>query len=221
MISARLSRPGSFIFTTLSMIICRTAWRGESAGSVFFITDIPQDPHRAGNADFEVIGSIRELETVSEAGVWQNFERLAAFIFEKHEFAVTVSTVKTLNRTRRQYDVIARKRDRTFLVECKKWAGSRYRLSALKRAILQHKERTAFYEILMQEDAVPVIVTLIEEEILVYEGVPIVPVLRLDAFIRELDNHPDRVSFSPDEEEIFFAEDLPEEEGEFFGEGES
>ena len=171
--------------------------------------------------NFDDIDSIDDLETVSEAVVWQNFERLAAFIFEKNGFATKVNTVKTLNRKRRQYDVIARKRDRTFLVECKKWAGSRYRLSALKRAVLQHKERTAFYETILHEDAVPVIVTLIEEEILVYEGVPLVPVLRLDSFISELDKHADRDSFSFDEVEIFFAEDLPAEQGEFFSEGES
>ena len=170
--------------------------------------------------NFEDIDSIDDLETVSEEVVWQNFERLAAFIFEKNEFATKVNTVKTLDRTRRQYDVIARKRDRTFLVECKKWAGSRYRLSALKRAVLQHKERTAFYITVMHEDAVPVIVTHIEEEILVYEGVPLVPVLRLDSFISELDNHPDWCSFSHDDEETCFAEELIAEQGEFSGEGE-
>jgi hypothetical protein len=170
--------------------------------------------------NFEAIEKIGDLETVSEESAWQNFERLAAFIFEKNEFATKVGTVKTLNRKRRQYDVIARKGDRTFLVECKKWAGSRYRLSALKRAVLQHKERTAFYERIMSEDALPVIVTLIEEEILVYEGVPIVPVLRLDSFISELDNHPDWAAFCPEEEEPIFAEDLPAEE-EFPGDGES
>jgi hypothetical protein len=155
--------------------------------------------------NFDDIDSIDDLEAVSEEGVWQNFERLTGFIFEKNDFAVHVNTVKTRNRTRRQFDVIARKRDRTFLVECKKWAGSRYRLSALKRAVLQHKERTAFYESIMHEDAVPVIVTLIEEEILVYEGVPLVPVLRLDSFISELENHADRNSFS------FGGEGLPED----------
>ena len=166
--------------------------------------------------NFDDIDSFDDLETVSAEGVWQHFEQLAAFIFEKNEFSVNVNTVKTLNRKRRQYDVIARRGDQTFLVECKKWAGSRYRLSALKRAVLQHKERTALYEIVMQEDAVPVIVTLIEEEILVYEGVPLVPVLRLDAFIRELDNPAERPSRSFDEEEPCIVEDLPAEQGDFF-----
>jgi hypothetical protein len=165
--------------------------------------------------NFEDIESIGDLEKVSEASLWQNFERLAGFIFEKNDFRVKVNTVKTLNRKRRQYDVIAWKGDRTFLVECKKWAGSRYRLSALKSAILQHKERTLFYESITHEDAVPVIVTFIEEEILVFEGVPIVPVLRLDAFIDELDHHAGGTSYSIFEEEMDSPDDLPDESGEY------
>jgi hypothetical protein len=157
---------------------------------------------------FESIGGIAELETVSEQSPWQDFERLVAFIFEKHAFSVLVGTVRTRGRKRRQYDVIARKGDRIFLVECKKWSGSRYRLSALRRAILQHRERTGFYEDVAHEPAVPVIVTLIEEEIRVFEGVPIVPVLLLDAFVRELDNDPDLRSF-PDDSGDFFGDELP------------
>ncbi len=137
--------------------------------------------------NFEDIRCIADLERVSIEVVWQNFEKLTAFIFEENDFLVKTNTVKTLKRTRRQYDVIARTNDRTFLVECKKWAGNRSRLSALKRAIEQHKERCDFYQALTGEDATPIIVTLIEEEIKSYEGVPIVPILKLDSFIRELD----------------------------------
>jgi hypothetical protein len=68
-----------------------------------------------------------DLERVSVESVWQNFERLAAFIFEKNDFRVNVNTVKTLNKKRRQYDIIVRKNNQTFLIECKKWAGNRYR----------------------------------------------------------------------------------------------
>jgi hypothetical protein len=184
--------------------------------------DAGREPTHVMN--FEDIARIEDLETVSEESVWQNFERLAAFIFEKNEFSVKVNTVKTLNKTRRQYDVIAWKSNQTFPVECKKWAGSRYRLSVLKSAILKHKERTAFYESIMHADAVPLIVTLIEEEIRVFEGVPIVPVLKLNAFINELDNHDGGNFFSdfPDHEEyIPYPEDLSTEPWECFSEEES
>jgi hypothetical protein len=159
--------------------------------------------------NFEDIESIEDLETVSEEVIWQNFERLAAFIFEKNDFRVTVNTVKILNKKRRQFDVIARKGNQTFLVECKKWAGNRYRLSALKKAIEQHKERTTFYEIITNEDAIPIVVTHIEEEIRVYEGVPLVPVLKLNHFINEFDNHVTGRSFEMYEEEIPMPDDVP------------
>ena len=159
--------------------------------------------------NFEEIESIGDLEKVSEESLWQNFERLAAFIFGENGFTVRVNTVKTLNRKRRQYDVIAWKDNQTFLIECKKWSGNRYRLSALKRAILQHKERTAFYKSITGEDAIPLIVTLIEEEILVFEGVPLVPVLKLNSFIAELDNHADGGSYSIFEDDLSVPDEMP------------
>ena len=150
------------------------------------------------------------MEIVSEETIWQNFERLAAFIFEKNDFRVTVNTVKTCNKNRRQYDVIARKSNQTFLVECKKWAGNRYRLSALKKAVEQHNERTAFYKTITHEDAVPVLVTLIEEEIRFYEGVPLVCILKLNSFINELDKDPDGYPFCDYEEDMPLPDDLPD-----------
>jgi len=158
--------------------------------------------------DFENIGSIEDLEKVSGEVIWQNFERLAGFIFEKNDFMVAVNTVKTAGKKRRQYDVIAWKDDQTILIECKKWSGDRYRLSALKRAIVQHKERTLFYESITDEDAIPVIVTLIEEEIRVYEGVPIVPVRKLNSFIEELDTIADGNSFCRSEEDMLVPDEM-------------
>jgi protease II len=131
------------------------------------------------------IKTIEDLEQVSKEAVWQNFEVLVGFIFEANDFQVNVNKVRTFNKKRRQYDVIAKKNNRTYLVECKKWSGNRYRLSALKKAIQHHKERTEFYRNLTEEDLIPIIVTFIEEDIKFYEGMPIIPILRLNSFINE------------------------------------
>ena len=133
------------------------------------------------------IKTIEDLEQVSKEAVWQNFEVLVGFIFEANDFQVNVNKVRTFNKKRRQYDVIAKKNNRTYLVECKKWSGNRYRLSALKKAIQQHKERTEFYRNLTEENLIPIIVTFIEEDIKFYEGMPIIPILRLNSFINEID----------------------------------
>jgi len=137
--------------------------------------------------EFEDIKSIEDLQRVSREAVWQNFERLTAFIFQENDFQVKINAVKISNKKRRQYDVIAKKRGKTFLIECKKWAGNRRRLSALKRAVEQHKERSKFYRNLTNENVIPIIVTFIEEEILFYEEVPVVPISKLNSFINEED----------------------------------
>jgi hypothetical protein len=156
--------------------------------------------------NFEEIQSIGELETTSEEGIGQNFERLVAFIFEKNDFSVVVNTVKTHNKKRRQYNIIARKGRQVFLVECKKWAGSRYRLSALKKAVEQHKERTTFYNHIIHEDAIPLLVILIEEEIRLYEGVLLVPIRKLNSFVHELDRHGQGTVFWDDVDETISPE---------------
>jgi hypothetical protein len=170
--------------------------------------------------NFEDIQSIEDLAVVSEEVVWQNFERLAAFIFEKNNFSVKVNTVKTHQKTKRQYDVIAWKGNQTFLVECKKWAGNRYRLSAIKKAVEQHKERTLFYETLTNENVVPLLVTLIEEEIQVYEGVPIVPVQKLNSFVNESDWYAQGDFFYDYEDDTLLPDDLSTESYEFSGQSE-
>lgn len=38
--------------------------------------------------NFEDIECIEDLETVSEEVIWQHFERLTAFIFEKNDFGL-------------------------------------------------------------------------------------------------------------------------------------
>lgn len=136
---------------------------------------------------FEDIKTIDDLERVSKEVVWQKFEVLVGFIFEANNFQVNINKVRTFNKKRRQYDVIAKKNDKTYLVECKKWSGDRYRLSALKKAIEKHKERTEFYRNLSRENSIPIIVTFVEEDIKFYENMPIVPVFRLNSFINEIE----------------------------------
>lgn len=53
--------------------------------------------------------------------------------------------------------------------------------------VRKHKEISEFYRKLTNENAIPIIVTLIEEEILLCEGVPIVPISKLNSFINEED----------------------------------
>jgi hypothetical protein len=89
----------------------------------------------------------------------------------------------TINKVRRQFDVIATKNNLSLLIECKKWSNKKTKVSALKNAVIKHKERCKFYGQLLQKKIMPVIITYNEEPITSFYGVYIVPVCRLNSFI--------------------------------------
>ena len=133
------------------------------------------------------IRSPEDLEKISREAKWQYFEKIVGWIFEQNDFDVQVNKVvifeKGDDKYRRQFDVIARRFDTTFLVECKKWSGSRYKVSALKEAVRSHEEKCSLYNIEHDADAVPIIVTLMQEEITEHDGIKVVPVGKLNCFL--------------------------------------
>jgi len=127
---------------------------------------------------FEV-NSIEELEELTRKVKWQYFERLVAFIFEKNGFDVQHNKVIS-RRTKRQFDVIAKK-DKTFLIECKKWKHS----FGLQKVVEKHKERCRFYKRGIKEDVIPLIVTSNEGMLTKHQNVVIVPITSLNWFLND------------------------------------
>ncbi|MEM7819744.1 MAG: restriction endonuclease [Candidatus Aenigmatarchaeota archaeon] len=133
------------------------------------------------------INSVDELEKISNKAKWQYFERLVSFIFEQNDFDVKHNVVLISKKKKRQYDVIAIKYDKTFVVECKKWRKNN--IFSLKRAIVDHKKKCNFYKRLTkQKNIIPIIVTLSEENITAYENVIIVPIMKLNWFLNNYEN---------------------------------
>ena len=91
------------------------------------------------------INSIEELEKLSEKVTWQYFEKLVAFIFEKNDYDVKRNVVLTNSDSKRQFDVIAKKNNITYLIECKRWKSRVGVVSAIQDAVEIHLERGKFY----------------------------------------------------------------------------
>lgn len=129
------------------------------------------------------IHSISDLEKISKEAKWQYFEKLVGYIFEKNNFDVKVGViVKDGFGIKRQFDVVATRFEKTFLIECKKWKSRREYNAAIKSAVKKHLERCKLWEEVRGEGT-PIIVTLVEGEIEEHEGVPIVPIAKLNWFI--------------------------------------
>ncbi len=123
------------------------------------------------------VNSIQELQSLSEEVTWQWFEKLVAFVLSENGFEVKQGVVKSFDRDKRQYDVIAKRFGKTLIVECKK--VKRLYPSFLEKEVKKHLERCGRIE------GQPLMVTHKGKCGKVNE-VPIVPIRNLNAFINSM-----------------------------------
>ena len=140
--------------------------------------DIPTD--RLQTALFAIkLGA--DIESVSEYLTWQDFESITGLILEKKDFDVTTNLI--LTKPRMEIDVIGIKMDIALLIDCKHWKTMSK--SALDTIVKKQVERVKRYVTDKNMSALPVIVTLHQEEIQFIDNVPIVPIMKLSSFLDE------------------------------------
>jgi hypothetical protein len=138
--------------------------------------DIPND--RLQTALFAInLGAT--IEDVSEYLTWRDFESLTGLILEEKDFDVTKNLI--LTKPRMEIDVIGKKMDIALLIDCKHWKTMSK--SALDEIVKKQIERVKRYVADENMSALPVIVTLHQEEIQFVDNVPIVPIMKLSSFL--------------------------------------
>ena len=140
--------------------------------------DIPHD--RLQTALFAItLGAT--IEDVSEYLTWRDFEAITGIILEENGFEVTKNLI--LTKPRMEIDVVGTKMDIALLIDCKHWKTMSK--SALNEIVKKQVERVKRYVTDENMSALPVIVTLHQEEIQFIENVPIVPIMKLSSFLDE------------------------------------
>jgi hypothetical protein len=140
--------------------------------------DIPND--RLQTALFSInLGAT--IEDVSEYLTWRDFESITGLILEEKDFDVTKNLI--LTKPRMEIDVIGKKMDIALLIDCKHWKTMNK--SALDEIVKKQVERVKRYVADERMSALPVIVTLHQEEIQFVDNVPIVPIMKLSSFLDE------------------------------------
>ena len=140
--------------------------------------DIPND--RLQTALFAInLGAT--IEDVSEYLTWRDFESLTGLILEEKDFDVTKNLIMT--KPRMEIDVVGKKMNTALLIDCKHWKTMSK--SALDEIVKKQIERVKRYVADKSMSALPVIVTLHQEEIQFIENVPIVPIMKLSSFLDE------------------------------------
>ena len=138
--------------------------------------DIPND--RLQTALFAIkLGAT--IEDVSEFLTWRDFESLTGMILHEHNFDVTKNLI--LTKPRIEIDVIGEKMNIALLIDCKHWKNMSK--SALDEIVKKQIERVKHFVTDKNISALPVIVTLHQEEIQFIGNVPIVPIMKLSCLL--------------------------------------
>ncbi|MFB5597422.1 MAG: restriction endonuclease [Nitrosopumilaceae archaeon] len=122
------------------------------------------------------------IDEVSEHLGWKDFEGLVAEILESKDFAAIRNLL--LKNPRMEIDVVGIKSGIAVLIDCKHWKKSSR--SAMRAVVSKQIERTKHYVSQTQGAmAVPVIVTLYQDQLDFIDKVPIVPIFQFSSFVDE------------------------------------
>ena len=130
------------------------------------------------------------IEEVSTFLNWRDFEGIVAEILQSKDFSIIKNLV--LKKPRMEIDVIGVNHGITLLIDCKHW--KRLSQHSLREIVKKQVERVKHYVAKTQGViAVPVIVTLYQEELSFIDKVPIIPILQFSSFVDEFYGNLDKL----------------------------
>lgn len=137
------------------------------------------------------------LKSVSLCLDWREFEEVCAYAFNVYGYDVHRNFRFKCRGRRFEIDVIGVKKPLVLCVDCKRWSAGRF--SILHRDAIDHLRKVellstcpralgrlkvlGWNEILL----LPVMLTVHEDRVKIYDGIPIVPVFKFNSFLSEFE----------------------------------
>jgi len=137
-----------------------------------------------------------DVQSVSLGLNWREFEEICAQAFQFYGYEVYRNFRFTSGKHRYEIDVIGVRAPLIICVDCKRWSSGRF--SALRKSALQHFEKvealsenkSALYRLGVngwsKAVLIAAILSIYEDKVKIYEGIPIVPVFKFNSFLNEL-----------------------------------
>ncbi len=117
---------------------------------------------------------------------WQEFEESVREILESNGFKTDFRVVFKDELGKAEIDVVAERFGLILAVDAKRYNRGWQRKSALKREAQKHRNRCSRFSKIVKSEVIPVIVSLIDDEMYMYEGCIIVPFQSFNDFLVNL-----------------------------------
>ncbi len=143
-----------------------------------------------------------DFETVCRLLEWREFEGIARGAFEAYDYRVVRNVrFKGANGKRGEIDLLACKKPLVASIDCKRWKRNWTRAS-ISKVVEEQIQRTRMFSRMLprhyhkiglddwnQVTVVPIVLGLLPGPFKFHQGTPIVPIMQLQTFIREMPAH--------------------------------
>jgi len=117
---------------------------------------------------------------------WQEFEEKVKSILEGHGYETKFRVIFKDETGRAEIDVVAEHFGLILAIDAKRYTKRWYRVSALKKQSEKHVERCKRYEKLTGKKVIPIVVSLIDDQIVFHGGCIVIPFDSLNDFLLNL-----------------------------------
>ncbi|WP_230739202.1 restriction endonuclease [Methanooceanicella nereidis] len=126
---------------------------------------------------------------------WQEFEEYIRDVLSHHDFVVKFRKVFKTPERGYQIDVVGLRNDLCLCIDCKKYGRGRHRSSSLKTEAKKHYDRCVAHEEAFDVRSIPIIVTWLDDNLMIENGCVFVPSHMLNDFLLNLDSYLDMIGY--------------------------
>jgi Holliday junction resolvase-like predicted endonuclease len=152
--------------------------------------------------EIEDLARKSSIEEILKNFDWKDFEEVVAEVFRRNDFFVKKNFRFKTNK-RYEVDILAIKRDLVLCVDCKRWSGGRYKKTGIKKSVEEQERRVSWIKEMLIKNPIlrktlkigdvfevrPLLVTLMEEDLIKEKNTFIVPIFKLNSFLLEIENY--------------------------------
>ncbi|MEM5836492.1 MAG: restriction endonuclease [Candidatus Aenigmatarchaeota archaeon] len=140
----------------------------------------------------KLVAEGEDIEDVLKIFGWKEFEEVVSEILERNGFKVKKNFRFKVDR-KYEVDILAYKGDLVLCIDCKKWSSGRYKKSGIRKSVeLNEKRVKALKEFLGEKFRasrfLSLIVTLLDEDLVLENKTLIIPIYKLNSFLLEVES---------------------------------
>jgi hypothetical protein len=157
---------------------------------------VPPDAPESVSAALALTRMGADLDRIAKSLAWDEFEDYCAMAISAAGYAVKRNV--RLRSPTRQIDIIAESATLVLSIDCKHWRRGAGAASLTAPAIAQAQRTRMYMERLKQAEArafLPVLLTMVDNQARVVQGVPVVPLQALREFLASVSRFDEGFSF--------------------------